>query len=249
MLRADLIRKLRETPASESKLSSRSRKTVFEENKLRNCDNISKSLLNVFDSWPEERQSPKKDNLELPKCNKTPKATLNVADSWAEGQRVTRAMSKSPKNVNPDMPICENTPKATLNLVDLMPRSECKTGSKTSDKIRARSISSRAIKFNDFMAKVTASGNRSNLNLPIKTKSNVRSTMNREAITPRSTKPLRFNLHESAMTAKLLNDESPALLISSPDQSFPTAKDILNTPNRNPIERGKWILLLAYAIT
>lgn len=129
MLRADLIRKLKKTPASESKLSRRSLKTMFEENKLRNCDNLSKSLLNVYDSGPE-------------------------------------------------------------------------------------------------------------------TNLNVRSSMNRDANIPRSTKKVpsrstRINLSESLLTAKLLNDESPASLVSSPDQLFATAKFILNTPNRNAIEKGK----------
>lgn len=132
MLRADLLRKLKKTPASENKLSRR--KTMFEENKLRNCDNLSKSLLNVYDAGPD-------------------------------------------------------------------------------------------------------------------TYLNVRSSMNRDANIPHSTKKVpsistRINLSESLMTAKLLNDESPASLVSSPDQSFASAKYILNTPDRNAIEKGKWIFYI-----
>lgn len=249
MLRADLIRKLQKTPASESKISRRSQKTMFEEKKLQNCDNLSKSLLNVFESRPENQRvtrsiskSPKRANLELPKCDKTPMATLNVADPWPENQRVTRSMSKSPNRVNLELPLCDKTPKATLNISGLTPRSECKTGSKILDKTRASNISSRSINFNDFIAKATASGKKTRSHSAIQTKLNVRSSMDKDANIPRSTKSMRFNLRESMITAKLLSDESPASLISSPDQSFATTKDILNTPNRNVIERGKWIL-------
>lgn len=162
-----------------------------------------------------------------------------------------RKLQKTPasKKSNLEPAKCDNSPNATLNHVDSTPRSECKTSSKLSDKIRAKSISSRAINFNDFIAKVTDSGNKSNSNSAIKKKLNVRPSMNIEANSPRSIKnvrpkSMRINLSESVMNAKLLNDESPASLVSSPDQSIATVKDILNTPSPNATEKSKFIWFL-----
>lgn len=152
------------------------------------------------------------------------KSMLNVFDLTPDNRRVNRSLSKSAHKNNFE------TPQA----------------------IKANSILSRAINFNDFMETTGASGSKkqSTDGLVQKRKSSrqsaIKTKLNVEKL---ASKSIRINLHESALTANLLNDESPASLVSSPEPfdsqhyDLSTENDTvhLNTPNQHAIEKGKLI--------